>query len=113
MLHAAAIQLTGTISVGSILTLLTAVVGLLTVYAQNKATKQRVDHVVTKVEGIDKAVNGVGPDRQVLVKNVQDIHDQLTTAAAQATFDNGHATAAEAKRFAGTINSPQPETEGT
>ena len=73
----ALITFNGTVGLGSILTFLTAVVGFATVLLETRRTRSHVSKVESKVDEVNSAVNGVGPERQPLVKNVQDIHDQL------------------------------------
>jgi hypothetical protein len=89
--HIAAI-LTGHISVGSLLTLFTAIVGFATVIANQRTIKARTDHVARKVESIDNSVNGKAPGEGTLRQNVQDLHDRHSSARTRATDPpaNGH-----------------------
>ena len=63
------IKFTGTISLGSFVTFLTALIGFFTVGRQ-----QRKVH--DKVNSIDQSVNGRTGDEQTLRENVQDLHDE-------------------------------------
>lgn len=75
------VTFTGQIGVGSIITLIVAVLGFAGIYLQVRGNRQHTERVEGKVDEVNRAVNGVTPDRQPLVKNVQDIHDQLTSHA--------------------------------
>lgn len=82
-----AVIFTGQVSVGVVVTFLTSVVGFLTVYLQSRQTHRRV-------EEINKAVNGVGPDRQAMVQNVQELHDEMVASPRAVAETSGPAAAA-------------------
>jgi len=89
----------GNVGLGSILTFLTALVGFATVLLETRRTRNHIRNVESKVDEVNSAVNGVGPGQQPMVKNVQDIHDQLARPAGTET------------RSTDTISSTQPEGE--
>jgi hypothetical protein len=84
----AGITFTGQIGVGSVLAFLTSFFGFLAVYIQVRGSRRHVERVENKVDAVNSAVNGVKPGEKPLVKNVQEIHDQLTSLAAQEAFDS-------------------------
>jgi hypothetical protein len=84
--HAATI-ITGEVSIGSIVTFLTSVVGFLTVWLQSRQTHRRV-------EEINRAVNGVGPDKKAMVVNVQELHDEMVASSRGAAKTPGPAAPA-------------------
>jgi hypothetical protein len=83
----ATITFTGQVGIGSILTFLTALIGFFTVLAEIKRNRRHADKVEEKVDAVSHAVNGVLPGDTSMVRNVQELHDQLTNSAAQRTFD--------------------------
>lgn len=87
----ASITISGQIGAGSIITFLTTLVGFLTVRAQVKQNRTHLGEVESKVDAVNSAVNGVGDEKQPLVQNVQEIHDQLTSRTAQDDFEKAAA----------------------
>jgi hypothetical protein len=83
--HFLGFTLTGNISAGSIITLLTAIVGFCTVAIGQNKLKSRADDLHETVSSIDKAVNGKSEDEQTLRENVQDLHNRSSNARTRGT----------------------------
>jgi hypothetical protein len=82
---AAGVVFTGSVSIGSIITLLTALVGFATVIANQRKIHARADEITETVRGLDAAVNGKKPHEQTLRENVQDLHDRQSHARTRVT----------------------------
>jgi hypothetical protein len=71
------ITITGTVGVGSLVTLATSLLGFLTVLIGQRKNRQHIAKVDDKVDVINTAVNGKAPDDKSMVNNVQDLHDNM------------------------------------